>query len=514
MFMQTVVDMFYHTLSEYSDRPAVIHGSVKLSWEDMARRAERLACALRNSGLEPGQCVALYSENDFRFFEIAVGTAMAGGVLVPVNAKLSVPEVAKIVQSTDPVVLLCEEGFISNVKAVQKIVPSLEQVQVFKEGAEAGDYEGWLKACTAETVKTAPVSETDTAAVIFTSGTTGTPKGVMWSHQGILDFSSRWPLPGSSAGQRQLIFVPIYVGAGGMLLYNSIDLGTQAHLIRYDPQRALETIERERIQYVCGVTSLYQFMADVPGAHRYDLSSLELLVYGAQYMGLNQYESLSKFFRCDFKQVFGMTECPQGAALNPEFHQPEKALAHPERLRSAGRQVDGTDMRVVHQNGQSVASDGREVGEIIIKAKSLMKGYWKQPEMTANCIRDGFYWTNDMACVDGDGFIYIQDRKDYMIKSGGMNIFPAEVEEVIMRHPAVGEVAVIGVPHPKWGKAVKAYVHLKPGCVMDADEIIAHCKANMASYKKPTSVAFTQAPLPRTAMGKISKKTLIETLEP
>jgi len=291
-----------------------------------------------------------------------------------------------------------------------------------------------------------------------------------------------------------------------MLLYNSIDLGSEIHLIRFAPRTALETIERERIRFVCGVTALYRFMADVPDARKFDMSSLELLVYGAQYMGLEQYDALHDFFGCDFKQVFGMTECPHGTSLGPEDHRLEDPNVKRVRLRSAGKPVEGTEIRVVGENGESVASDGEAVGEILIKAGSLMMGYWKQPEWTRRCTRDGFYRTHDMASVDPEGYVYIRDRRDYMIKSGGMNIFPAEVEEVIMRHPAVAEVAVIGAPDPKWGKTVMAFVRLKPGNRLTPEGLTKHCKEHMGSYKKPTRIRFTQEPLPRTAMGKVDKK--------
>ena len=164
--------------------------------------------------------------------------------------------------------------------------------------------------------------------------------------------------------------------------------------------------------------------ADHPNAASYDMSSLKLLVYGAQHMNYDQYDTLHDYYGCDFKQVFGMTECPLGAAMEPEDHVLDNKETARVRLLSAGRPVDGTDLMVVKQNGEPVAPDGKDVGEIILKSRSLMAGYWQRPELARECMRDGFYWTNDMACVDRDGFVYIRDRKDYMIKSGGMNIFP------------------------------------------------------------------------------------------
>jgi long-chain acyl-CoA synthetase len=508
--MSTVADVFFDTVFNSSEKLAVCQNDVKLTWGGLAQRAEMLAKCLKKVGVGKGECVAFLSENDFRFFEIVSAAAMLGSVVVPINARLSLPEIVTILENTNPKMLICEQSFKGQTTKIREQIPSLETIQIFRGGTLSGDYESWLQEHASAELKTESVSPEEVAVVIFTSGTTGTPKGVTWSHAGILNYSYRWPLPEFAAREKQLIFVPLYVGAGGMLLYNAIHLGTENHLIQFEPGAALSTIHREKIRYVCGVTSLYQFMADHPDASKYDMSSLKLLVYGAQHMNYEQYVALHEYFGCDFKQVFGMTECPLGAAMEPEDHNTDDKELARLRLLSAGRPVDGTDLMVVNQNGEPVATDGKEVGEIILKSRSLMAGYWQRPDLTLSCMRDGFYWTNDMACVDADGFVYIQDRKDYMIKSGGMNIFPAEVEEVIMRHPSVEEAGVVGVSHPKWGKTVMAFVCLRPGCDLTYDELVAFCKEHMASYKKPRVVEFSREPLPRNAMGKIAKKILVE----
>ena len=228
--MTTIADVFSDTVSNGSGRLAVCQDEVRLTWDGLAQRAEQLAICLQRAGVEKGDCVAFLSENDFRFFEIVSAAAMLGSVVVPVNARLSVPEIITVVENTKPRVLICEEAFTHEIKTIQDRISFVDRILVFRGGTLSGDYESWLQESSSSQLRTAAPSPDDVAVVIFTSGTTGMPKGVMWSHAGILSFSGRWPLPEFAAHAKQLIFVPLYVGAGGMLLYNALHLGTESHL--------------------------------------------------------------------------------------------------------------------------------------------------------------------------------------------------------------------------------------------------------------------------------------------
>jgi len=283
---------------------------------------------------------------------------------------------------------------------------------------------------------------------------------------------------------------------------------TNIILPRFDEHEILETIERERVTSLLLIPTMLYRLLMVPDLQSFDLSSVRRIWYGTAPMAVEKLTEAIRVFGNVFRQNYGMTEIAQPITyLGPEDHVIDGAPTQKRRLSSAGRPAMGVEVKVVNENGQPV-EPGR-VGEILIRSNKLMKGYWKKPEETAEAFEGGWFHTRDMAMVDEDGYLYIMDRKSDMIISGGFNIYPREVEDVIMSHPGVAEAAVIGVPHEMWGEAVKAMVVLKDGVLLTDAEIIEHCRKSLASYKKPASIDFIKE-IPKNLYGKVDRRVLKE----
>jgi acyl-CoA synthetase (AMP-forming)/AMP-acid ligase II len=291
------------------------------------------------------------------------------------------------------------------------------------------------------------------------------------------------------------------------VLINLVFVGAKVTFVHsFDIDNLLSIIEKEKITAVGFTPVIFKMLLDNPSIDKYDLSTLSQIIYATAPMPEDLLRRSMERFKCDFIQFFGMTETsPTLTMLVPEDHVLEGEDYKVERLKSAGRATIDVEVRIVDEKGKDCPP--RVVGEIIGKGNNVMKGYHKMPKETKEAIRDGWYHTGDMGYFDEYGYLYIADRKKDMIISGGENIYPREVEEAILLHDAVFEVAVIGVPDDAWGEAVKAIVVKRPDAEVTEEEIIEHCKKNIASYKKPKSVDFEEA-LPRSALGKVLKHEL------
>jgi long-chain acyl-CoA synthetase len=298
--------------------------------------------------------------------------------------------------------------------------------------------------------------------------------------------------------------MPLYhIGGAGyamVVLYSGASLVVTRDFI---PAQVLELIEKRRVTHSFFVPAMLNFMLQQPGCDRTDFSSLRAILYGASPIPEDLLQRSLEVFGCSFIQAYGLTETTGAVALlSGEDHERQG-----ERLRSCGRPVGGNELRVVDGDGRALAVG--EVGEITVRGPSVMKGYWNRPEATSESIREGWFHTGDAGYFDTDGYLYIHDRVKDMIVSGGENIYPAEVESVLFSHPAVADVAVIGVPDERFGEAVKAIVVLEPDVEATAEEIMSFCKGKIAGYKRPRSVEFTDA-LPRNPTGKVLKRELRE----
>jgi acyl-CoA synthetase (AMP-forming)/AMP-acid ligase II len=355
----------------------------------------------------------------------------------------------------------------------------------------------------------AEVADDDVAWIIYTSGTTGRPKGAMLTHRGIFTHAVCYYLSGiAERDSRTLYAMPAFHVSIHAVMAAVLGGGTAILMKKFEPEAFLQIIEQEKITTTGLAPTMINFVVNHPNFSKYDLSSLRQMGYGAAPMPVDLLRKCVELLGPIFVQVYGQTESNGILTVLPkEDHVTkgdEKALR---RLKSCGKEWMLTQVRIVNEEGEDVAPGG-EAGEIIARGDIVMKGYLKQREASEETLEDGWLHTGDMGWIDEDGYIYIVDRKKDMIISGGENIYPKEIEDVIYTHPAVSEAAVIGVPDEVWGESVKAVISVKPGMTLTSEEVIDLCKKHLASYKKPKSVDIRQEELPKNPSGKILKTVL------
>lgn len=494
----------------YPKKPATIYGDKRISYSEINTRINKFANALTKLGVKKGDRVAVLLFNSDLYPQINFALAKKGAVGVPLNYRLKGKEIGYIVNNSEPVVFITEKAFLDLVSGISSGLPSVRHY-IATDTEEAGvlNFEK-LVAPELPSFETVDVNENDLLFINYTSGTTGLPKGAMITHRNVLaDATARAISFHYQEDDRVLIATPIFHAAAGLGLMSCFLFGATAVILRdFIPAQFLETIERERITAGGGVPAQVIFCLEDPSIGKFDYSSLRYWIYGAAPMPVDRIKAAMEAFKCKFLQGFGQTESTSFlTVLSAEDHSIEDQELLTKRLTSCGRGAINIDVRVVDDNDHPVASG--EVGEIVARSASVMKGYWKNPNATAETLRNGWLHTGDLATMDEEGYIYICDRKKDMIISGAENIYPMEIENAISSHPGVLEVAVIGVPDPKWGEAVKAIVVPRPGVSLSEQEIIQYCAENIAGYKKPKSVEFLEA-LPRNATGKVLKFELRE----
>jgi len=491
------------------DDAALVCDDRRTSFAELDRRASQVANGLIAFGVKPQARIGYLGKNSDLYFEMTMGAFKAGAVVVGVNWRLAGPEVEYVVNDAGCEVLFVGEEFrplvekcLPNMKCVRQVI-AMEPGHASWQGFEAWrDRQGAVD-------PNLPIAMDDTAIQLYTSGTTGHPKGVELTNANYFAvFSALASDPSSglnwNAGDVTLVCMPVFHVAGVNVGVLSIVQGCTGVVLRdIDPGRILDLIQRHRINHAFFVPAVILFLTQHPAAQSTDFGSLRNISYGASPIAEDLLLRARQLFGCHFSQLFGLTETSgAGTWLAPEDHEPGKG-----KLRSCGKPLPGLQLRIVDGGGRDLPAG--EVGEIVIKGGTVMKGYWNNPEATAKAIADGWFRTGDAGYVDAEGFVYIHDRVKDMIVSGGENIYPAEVENAIFGHPAVADVAVIGVPDEKWGEAVKAMVVLKPGAAAEPGEIIAWARERIAGYKLPKSVDFIAA-LPRNPSGKILRRELRE----
>ncbi|MBS0408572.1 MAG: fatty acid--CoA ligase [Proteobacteria bacterium] len=475
------------------------------------RHTNQVANGLVALGVRPGDRVAYLGKNSDAYFEILFGAAKAGAVMAPINWRLAPPEVLYIVRDAEAKVLFVGPEFIDQARGLLPEFASVVAVIAAEGGAPDWlDYPAWRDSQPTEDPAVA-VGWEDPAIQLYTSGTTGHPKGAMLPHRALLGPRAlqraadtnwnRW-----SEDDVSLVAMPVFhiggTGWGIMGLYN----GAKGVIAReFDPNRVLDFIAEDRISKMFMVPAAMQIVVRHPKARETDFSCLKYLLYGASPIPLDLLKECMEVFGCGFVQMYGMTETSGTiVALPPEDHDPK---GNP-RMRSAGKALPGVELAILDEAGTPLPPG--QVGEIATRSAANMSGYWNLPEATAKTIdAEGWLRTGDAGYMDDDGYVFIHDRVKDMIISGGENIYPAEVENAIFGHPAVADVAVIGVPDARWGEAVKAVVVPKAGQAPSPAEIIAWARERIAGYKVPKSVDFIDA-LPRNASGKILRRELRE----
>jgi long-chain acyl-CoA synthetase len=473
--------------SSRGDATALKLDDAKVSYGMLDGASAHVAGLLRERGVQPGDRVGIMLPNVPYFAVCYYGVLRAGAVVVPMNVLLKGREVAFYCSDPESKLLFAWHDFAEAAQA------GADQAGTECILVKPGEFEELVGSAPPVT-DVAERAEDDTAVILYTSGTTGKPKGAELTHTnlrrnveiatGLFDLGEDAVTLGA---------LPLFHSFGQTCGLNAtISGGGMLTLIpRFDPVKALEIIQRDKVTIFEGVPTMYAAILNVPDAGDYDTSSLQICVSGGAAMPVEVMRGFEEKFGCKVLEGYGLSETSPVASFN-----------HPDRERkpgSIGTPVDGVEMKL--------ADEDNGVGEIAIRGHNVMKGYWRNPEATADVMRDGWFHTGDMARVDDDGYFFIVDRKKDMIIRGGYNVYPREIEEVLYEHPAVREAAVVGVPHDELGEEVGAAVALKEGANADPDELRAFVKDQVAAYKYPRRIWFVDE-LPKGPTGKILKREI------
>jgi fatty-acyl-CoA synthase len=504
----TLPEVLRDQASRQGDRIAYEFEGRRTSFAALDSQTNRVANGLLALGLKKGDRIAYLGKNSDIYFELLIGASKAGIVLTPVNWRLAAPEVAYIVNDCAAPVMFVGPEFIPLVRDIRGQLANVHTLLTTEGGDPAWqDFAPWRDAQPDEAPAIA-VQRDDVTIQLYTSGTTGKPKGAMLSHRNLLFMVQadgqempdwdRW-----TSDDVILLAMPVFHIGGTQWGVNSLYFGAQGVIAReFDAERVLDYIEGHGVSKLFMVPSAMQIVVRQPRAAQVDFSRLTHIFYGASPIPAALLRECIGVFQCAFVQVYGMTETTGAiVALHPEDH-----VEGSERMRAAGRAMPGVELVVRDELGQALPP--HEIGEVATRSGANMVGYWNLPEATAKTLAaDGWLSTGDAGYLDEDGYLYIQDRIKDMIISGGENVYPAEVESAVCDFPGVAEAAVIGVPDDKWGEAVKAVVVLKPGVQATAADIIAFTRTRIAGYKTPKTIDFVEE-LPHNPSGKLLRREL------
>ena len=493
-------DALRRNAAKYPLKIAVRDSLRKVTYGELNDRVNRLANSLLSRGIRKNDPVALLVGNRIEHLEIVFALAKIGALAIPLDVKWRALEVASTLASFKPVLMFAEPGCLEEFTAATKQQAALHAISTAI--LDEKSYKALVENSKREEPKV-EVGESDSFMVLITSGTTGFPKGCVSSQRTyVLHCINNAIEKGLGVHDRALLSSPIYFNHGRSytlaMLYFGATVFMHSH---FDPQEVLSTIEREKITYLGAVPTMCERLLQVQKTARYDTGSLRCLAITGGKVHPTVLEDLKKHITPNIYRTYASTDSGQMAISKP-CDMENKPL-------SAGRPVWCVDLRIVDENGVSVSVG--EVGEIICKSPLATQGYYENPQATEASFRNGWFYTGDLGYFDEDGYLYISGRKKDMIKSGGVSIYPLEIESVLYSHPKVLEAAVIGVPDSEWGEAVKAVVVIRDDALGAEGELITFCKQRLAGYKVPKSVQVLPS-LPHTETGKVAKEKLKELL--
>jgi acyl-CoA synthetase (AMP-forming)/AMP-acid ligase II len=501
----------YHA-RERGEAEFAIQGERRITYREALTATNRLANAFLSAGLQIGDRIAVLSKNRIEFVLLYFAASKAGVVPVPLNYRLAPAEWTYIINDAGAKLLIAEGGFIDAVSSIRGELKTVEHYIALDSAQKISwdDYRQWV---TAQPI-TSPervIAEDYDLYQMYTSGTTGHPKGVVLTHRAVIaNLVQIGLILKIQAGERLLLTMPLF-HAGGVngVAFQSVYGGGSLYIqADFNPVEVIRALSEEHIHVATLVPAMLQScLAAVPDIAQRCYEDLRLITYAASPIAEPTLRRAMEVFKCDFRQGYGMTEATVGiTALLPSDHQ--RALKErPELLLSAGRPMVGTEVRIVDADDNFVPTG--TIGEIVARGPQLMKGYWNRPDATAETLRGAWLHTGDAGVMDEEGYLYIQDRVKDMIVSGGENVYPRVIEEVLFQHPAVADAAVIGVPDERWGETVKAVVVLRPEVPASAEDIMDFCRGKLGGFERPRSVDFVEA-LPRNSLGKVLKRTLRE----
>jgi acyl-CoA synthetase (AMP-forming)/AMP-acid ligase II len=507
----TFADIVYRNAILYPDNEAFVCGTKRVSFKQFNERVNSLVHALHAFRIQTGDIIGILSWNRLEYPEV-FGAAMKGGfVLAHFNPRQKAEELVHQINDSEAKALFVGPKFTETIDGIRKHLPKVELLIIF------GESDGYFKAYggilegQAKTEPDARVTEEDPLTIFYTSGTTGVPRGAIYNHKRKLENTSKKALfIGVEFGDRHLNVLPMFHIGGDSHIWPFFLMGGCNVLTpkpTFDPEEALRMIAEEHISDFHIVPTQLISLLNLPDIDQYDFQNLKRIWYAASPMPTEILKKGLAVFGPKFLQSYGQTESgPEITVLSKTSHRisietdGEKTV-----LASCGQPCIDVHVRIVDDTGSDV--EAGEIGEIIVKSKRIMTEYWRKPEETQETIQDGWLYTGDLGYYDENGYIYIADRKKDMIITGGENVYPIEVENVLYRHPAIKEAAVIGIPDPYWVERVHALVVLKENAQATAEEIIEFCRANIAHYKAPKSIEFVKD-LPKNPQGKILKKVI------
>jgi len=504
-----MIDFFDQGWRANPNGAAFIMNERSYSFTEIGELSCRIANGLLAAGFEREARGAVWAANDAIAWTCTLGLWRAGMAWIPVNPRASADENHYILDAFDCEAIFFQKAFAPYVDAVRARLPKVKLwICIDDEHGDAPALASWAQWHPA-TRPEVDYAMDDVVAISPTGGTTGMPKGVMNTHRSYQTFIANFMIRVSYPSDQppvNLMAAPMTHTAGMLALPCTARGGTVIVLTKPDPALMLASIAKHRVTEIFLPPTVIYRLLDIPSIRQCDFSSLRYLLYGAAPMSVEKLKQAIDVFGPVMMGGYGQTEAPGTISfLRPEEHFVDGKIAPDERLSSVGRPSPMVRVEIFDDDSRPVAPGG--TGEICVRGDLVMKGYYKDPVRTAETIVDGWLHTGDVGHLDAEGYLHITDRKKDMIISGGFNVYPSEVEQVIWAHPAVQDCAVIGVPDDKWGEAVKAVVELNAGQTVSADELIALCKNKLGSVKAPKSIDFIGA-LPRSTAGKVLKKEL------
>ncbi len=481
-------------------RRALIFQNKVFTYLDLERRTNGMAQALIKLDVKPGDRVAILMRNCNQYIELFFATARIGAVLVPLNTRLTPAELDYILKDCGVSVIICGEGFekkVSKLKTLPQIRVKISTAQPVASGTLY--YETLIETDESWNPEF-QVKEDDLLAIMYTSGTTGYPKGVMLTHEAIyhaalnlmIGLDYQYP-------DKCLIFIPLFhTGASTPIIGHFIKGICTVLMENFEPIAALKLIEQHKVKFILGVTAIMRMLMDVPTFKDFNLDSWKLAILPGSPLPSSLIKAAHDRFGVQCQNLWGMTEIGgPGALMNVE-----DIMDKPE---CAGKPYFEVDLKIIDPEGKALPAG--EPGELLVRGPNMMLGYWNQPEATRTTIRNGWIHSGDIGYIDAEGYLHVIDRMKDMIVSGGENVYPAEIEKVILEIPGIEEASVIGIPDDKWGEAPKAFIVLTNTNTPSNEEIIQHCRKKLAGYKIPRHIEKIDE-LPKNASGKVLKKIL------
>jgi acyl-CoA synthetase (AMP-forming)/AMP-acid ligase II len=493
----------------FPKRESLVYENLRFTWEETQKRVNSLVNGLLSLGIKKGDRIGVLSDNSHQYMEIYFAAAQAGFIIVPVNTMLKHFELKEIVNNAEINTLFCGKNCIDKKNSLKEEIPGIKYFIGFSDHDCSYDYEYLIKNSSSKNTEI-NINPDDIFVIAYTSGTTGSPKGAMLTHKSCyiaaLIHALEWRI---TQGYNYLFLGRLFFATGGTK-FIPIVRGCKTVIVNFEPEKTLEIIEKEKISFFSTGPTIINLLINHPNFTKYSINSIRSIGFTSAPMASHLWEKTVEILGEVGISTYGLTETnATGLILQPEDVYLKDHSKKVKRFGSVGKSMTLIDVKVVDEEGLEIPHGKDKIGEILIRGKTVMQGYWKNTEATKKAMKDGWFYTGDLATIDEDGYVYIVDRKKDIIISGGINISSREIEDVLYKHKGIDQVAVIGVPDEKWGETVKAAVVLNKEFKMSEKELIDFCKTNLASYKKPTSIDFLPD-LPKTSSGKINKRKLRE----